>query len=173
MAKKKREDSKQQESKGSKELKITTIHVVTPDKVLSNERQVSLLYLIDKFGPLHEKTIMKLVYMLNEKGYNLGYNFRLVGDSPYSPELKNDLVALLYVGFIEAETTLYRKLRTTGEGKDALAKANVPKGLIDVINKNFEEFRNTASMVDSELDLQIRNRFRELQRGGRRRAPLF
>jgi len=173
VAKKKRDDSKQQEGKGSKELKITTIHVVTPDKVLSNERQVSLLYLIDRFGPLHEKTVMKLAYMLSEKGYNLGYNFRLVGDSPYSPDLRNDLVALLYVGFIETESSLYRKLRSTGEGKDALAKARVPRGLIDVVNKNFEEFRNTASMVDSELDLQIRKRFRELQRSGRRRAPLF
>ena len=167
MAKKKREEGKTDEGKG-KELKIVTIHVITRDKVLANERQVALLYLIDKFGPLHEKTLMDLVKNIQELGYDMGYQFTVIGRYPYSPELKNDLTALMYVGFVETEPGMYRKLRTTSDGKDALEKAKVPQGLVDAVNKNFEDLRNKASMIDGELDLEIRKRFRELKRPRRR-----
>ncbi len=167
MAKKKREEGKADEGKG-KELKIVTIHVITRDKVLANERQVALLYLIDKFGPLHEKTLMDLVKNIQELGFDMGYQFTVIGRYPYSPELKNDLTALMYVGFVETEPGMYRKLRTTSDGKDALEKARVPQGLVEAVNKNFEDLRNKTSMIDDELDLEIRKRFRELKRPRRR-----
>jgi len=167
VAKKRREEGKD-EGKSGKELKIITFQVVTRDKVLSNERQVSILYLIDRFGPMHEKTLMDLVKGIQELGYDLGYNFTTVGRYPYSPELRSDITALMYVGFVEAGTGLYRKLRTTSDGKDALDKANVPKGLINAVDKHFEELRNKASIIDDELDLEIRRRFNLLKRPRRR-----
>ena len=168
MAKKKREEGKGEEGKGGKELKIITFQAITRDKVLSNDRQVAILYLVDKFGPIHEKTLMDLVKNLQELGYDLGYSFTMVGRYPYSPDLKNDLTALMYVGFVETEPGMYRKLRTTSDGKDALEKAKVPQGLVDAVNKHFEELRNKASIIDGELDLEIRKRFRELKRPRRR-----
>ncbi|MEB3773368.1 MAG: hypothetical protein GSR86_00375, partial [Desulfurococcales archaeon] len=150
------------------ELKIITYHVVTRDKVMANERQVSILYLVDRFGPLHEKTLMDLVKNIQDLGYDLGYKFTMIGKYPYSPELRNDLTALMYVGFVETEPGMFRKLRTTSDGKDALEKANVPPGLVEVVNKNFETLRNTASIIDGELDLEIRKRFSALKRPRRR-----
>ncbi|MEB3787646.1 MAG: hypothetical protein GSR78_02690 [Desulfurococcales archaeon] len=168
MAKKKKEEAKSGGEKGGKELKIVTYHVITRDKVVANERQMSLLYIIDRFGPLHEKTLMELAQAIQEMGYELGYTFKQVGGSPFSPELKNDLIALMYVGFVETEPNLYRKLKTTSDGKDALEKATIPQGLVDVINKNFEKLRNKASIRDQELDLEIRKRLEVVRRPRRR-----
>ncbi|MEB3806193.1 MAG: hypothetical protein GSR73_01575 [Desulfurococcales archaeon] len=168
MAKKKEKTGGQQESKGQKELKIISVQVVTPEAVMKNPRQIGLLYIIDKLGPTHEKTLQHIVYLIQEElDIGLGYDFRKVGDTPYSPQLKSDLVALLYVGFIETEPGLYRKLRTTSSGKDALEKAQPPAGLVEAIQSNFEKLRNKASILDSELDLEIRKRMRGL--GARRR----
>ncbi len=172
MAKKKKEAGGQQEGKGGKELKIISVQVVTPEAVMRNPRQMGLLYIIDRLGPTHEKTLQHIVYMIQEElGVNLGYDFRKVGNTPYSPTLKTDIVALLYVGFIETEPGIYRKLRTTGAGKDALEAQGPPAGLVETINSNFEALRNKASILDSELDLEIRKRFRFMQRP--RRRPLF
>ncbi len=171
MAKKKRDSGGGQEGKGGKELKIISVQVVTPDQVVKNPRQMGLLYIIDRLGPTHEKTLQHIVYIIQED-YNvdLGYQFRKIGNTPYSPQLKADLTALLYVGFVETEPSLYRKLRTTSSGKDALEKNSPPPGLVEAIKNNFEALRNKASILDSELDLEIRKRMRET---ARRRRSLF
>jgi len=169
MAKKKKEASSGQEGKGGKELKIISVQVVTPEQVAKNQRQMSLLYIIDKLGPTHEKTLQHIVYMLQEEfNVDLGYEFRKVGNTPYSPLLKSDLTALLYVGFVETEPSLYRKLRTTSQGKDKLEKNPPPPGLVEAVKNNFEALRNKASILDSELDLEIKKRMRETTR--RRRS---
>lgn len=169
MAKKKDKGGGQQEGKGTKELKIVSVQVVTPDAVMKNPRQMGLLYIIDRLGPTHEKTLQHITYIIQEElNAGLGYDFRKVGNTPYSPQLKSDLVALLYVGFVETEPGLFRKLRTTSSGKDALEKVAPPAGLVETINSNFELLRNKASILDSELDLEIRKRMRGLV--GRRRS---
>ncbi len=155
-------------SKGSKDLKIITVQVVTGDKVMENPRQMALLYLIDKFGPIHEKTLHYLAKDIQELGFDLGYKFSSIGGVPFSQELKSDLVALLYVGFIETEPSMYRKLRTTNNGKDALEKKAPPQALVEIVEKNFERLRNRTSLLDGQLDHEIRMRLRELSRGRRR-----
>lgn len=170
MAKKKEKSGGQQEGKGTKDLKIISVQVVTPEAVMRNPRQMALLYIIDRLGPTHEKTLQHIAYVIQEElNVSLGYDFRKVGNTPYSPQLKSDLVSLLYVGFVENEPGLYRKLRTTSSGKDALEKAAPPAGLVEAINSNFEMLRNKASILDSELDLEIRKRMKGL-RGSRRRS---
>jgi len=171
MAKKKKDAGGQQEGKGSKDVKLVSVQVVKPEDVLRNPRQMALLYIIDRLGPTHEKTLQQLVYTIqDEYGLDLGYEFRKVGNIPYSQQLKTDIVALLYVGFVETEPKPYRKLRTTSQGKDALDKQGPPPGLVDVLNKNFEALRNKASILDSELDLEIRRKYRGLGQS-RRRFP--
>ncbi len=172
MAKKKEKTGGGEKEKAGKELKIVTVHVITPDKVLSNERQMSLLYIIDKLGPIHEKTLQHIVYELkNDYGVDLGYNMRKIGSVPYSPELKSDIVALLYVGFIETEPNMYRKIRITSKGKDALETKKPPAGVVSAIEKNYEAIKNRASMLDSMQDAEIRRLMRTMQKP--RRRPLF
>ncbi len=173
MAKKKKKEGgeKQQEGKGTKDLKIVSVSVVKPEQVIRNPRQMALLFVIDKLGPTHEKTLQHILYDLQEEyGVDLGYDFKKIGNTPYSPILKNDIVQLLYVGFIETEPNLYRKLRTTNTGKDVLEKHTPPAKVVEVVNANFEALRNKASMLDSQLDLEIRRRM-QLQMQRRRRFP--
>jgi len=161
MAKKRKKEGGEggQEGKGTKELKIVSVSVVKPEQVVKNPRQMGLLYVIDKLGPTHEKTLQHIVYDLQEEyGVDFGYDFRKIGNTPYSPMLKNDLVQLLYVGFVETEPGLYRKLRTTNTGKDALEKHGAPPKVAEALKNNFETLRNKASMIDEQLDLEIKRR---------------
>lgn len=163
----KREEKKGEEGK-SKELKIVTVQVVTPEKVMQNRRQMSLLYIIDALGPLHERSLTEVAYVIQDKGLDLGYDFRKVGNNIYSQSLKNDLVTLMYVGFLETEPGLYRKLKTTSQGKTALEKGGAPQGVADFIKAHFEELRNRVSLVDAEIDKEIRDRARLVSRPRRR-----
>ena len=165
----KREEKKGEEGK-SKELKIVTVQVVTPEKVMQNKRQMGLLYLIDALGPLHERTLTEVTYILQDKGLDLVYDFRKVGNNIYSQSLKNDLVTLMYVGFLETEPGLYRKLRTTSQGKAALEKSGAPQGIVEFVKVHFEELRNRVSLVDAEIDKEIRDRLRLVSRPRRRQG---
>jgi uncharacterized protein YwgA len=166
MPRKPREAKSDPEAGKSKELKIITVQVVTRDKVLSNPRQMALLYIIDRFGPLYERTLQHLVYELQQRGAPLGYDFKVIAGVPYSPEFKNDLVALSYVGFIEFTPT--KKVQTTSDGKEALEKKGAPKGVVEIVEKHYEELRNTATMQDYKIDESVR-RLRSLRRGEGRR----
>lgn len=168
MPRKQREAKVDSEAGKTKELKIITVQVVTKDKVLSNPRQMALLYIIDKFGPIYEKTLQHIVYELQQKGAPLEYKFKTIAGTPYSPEFKSDLVALSYVGFIEF--TPSKRIRITSEGKDALEKKGAPSGVVNVVESNLDELRNTASLMDYKLEESMR-RLRELRGQQRRRLP--
>jgi len=158
LARKKRDTKKEGEGEKSKELKIITVEVVTRDKVVKNPRQMALLYVIDR---------LDVVYELQQKGAQIGYDFKLVAGVPYSPDFKNDLVALTYVGFVEVNPRKNRRLQTTSDGKDALEKHGAPKGVVEVLEKHYEELRNLASLTDWKVDEQLR-KVRELRGSGRR-----
>ncbi len=169
MPKKPREAKADPEAGKSKELKIITVQVVTRDKVMSNDRQMALLYIIDKFGPLYEKTLQQLVYDIQQLGAPLGYNFKIVAGVPYSPEFKNDLVALSYVGFIEFSPD--KRVSVTSDGKDALEKKGAPRGVVEVIERNLNELRNKASLYDSKVLINIKKL--KALKGGEGRRRLF
>lgn len=156
MAKKKKESKADSEAGKTKDLKIITVQVVTRDRVVKNPRQMGLLYIIDKLGPIHEKTLQIITYEIQKKGAQLGYNFTVVAGVPYSPEFRNDLVALTYVGFVEVNPRRNRKLQTTNDGKEALEKYGAPRSVIEVIENNFEELRNHATVIDAKIDMQVR-----------------
>ena len=169
MPKKAKQEKKDADSK-TKELKIITVQVVTRDRVVKNPRQMGLLYVIDVFGPLHERTLQEIVYDLQQNGADFGYDFKVVGGVPYSPTLKSDVSALLYVGFIETNPRLNRKLQTTHDGKDALEKYGAPPGIVEVVKRNFEAIKNKASMINSRIDFELTRKLREISRP-RRRFP--
>ncbi|MEB3772232.1 MAG: hypothetical protein GSR82_00970 [Desulfurococcales archaeon] len=155
-------------SKGTKDFKLVTFKVVTLDQVLKNERLMTLLYLISKFKELNEKTVYHLVHEVQEKGLNLGYNFFIVGGHPNSKQLKDDLVALMYVDLIEADPRT-KKLRLTGQGLDVIEKYSSEmspdkKSLIDNI---VEEVKKKILVLDNEVDLEL------ALKKGRRRGRRF
>ncbi|MEM0340716.1 MAG: hypothetical protein QXN05_05935 [Acidilobaceae archaeon] len=148
----------QQKSSGetpskTKEFKLVSVQVVTRDKVLKNERQMTLLYIIDKIGPMYERTVYEIAKEVQELGFPLGYTFKKVADSLYSPDLKSDLIALTYVGFLETDP-IKKKYRTTGQGKEALESFGVPEALASIIEKNKDKLKNLASLIDAQVELQ-------------------
>lgn len=171
MAKKKKKEGAEEKG-GGKELKIVTIPAVREEEVLRSDRAMSLLYLIDKIGPVHEKTLHHIIAMLKEEyGADLGYTIRKIGTRPYSPELKTDVTMLLYVGFVEKEPGIYKRLRITGKGKDVLEKRKPPAVVINVLEAHFEPIKNKASMLDSAENAEIRRLRRMMER--RRRGPIL
>jgi hypothetical protein len=146
-----------QEAGKSKELKIVTVQVVTKDKVVKNPRQMALLYIIDSLGPLHERTLHDIVKHIQDLGGDLGYEFKSLGVGLHCPELKNDLIALTYVGFVEVDP-VKRKYRSTGEGKEALEKYGAPPGVVRIVEENKVNLKNLVALFDSQIDMQLKRR---------------
>ncbi|MEB3756753.1 MAG: hypothetical protein GSR79_07860 [Desulfurococcales archaeon] len=156
-----------QPSKGTKDFKLVTFKVITIDQVLKNERLMGLLYLLSKFKELNEKTIYHLVHEVQEKGYNLDYSFFIVGGHPNSKQLKDDLVALMYVDLIEAEPRT-KKVKLTGQGLDVIEKhaKEMPADKRSLIGNIIDEIKKKIMILDNEVDLEMT--LRKNRRRGRR-----
>ena len=152
-----REASVDEKAGAAKELKITTVQVINRDKVLQSPRLMGLLYLVSRLGPIHERTLHMIVKEVQSKGFDMGYQFFSVGQDPYSPALKNDVVSLLYVGFLESEPR-YKKLVVSSAGKEALEKVGAPKGLQDLVESSIQELKVKSSTMDARIDLEIKGR---------------
>gem|GEM_PF-168596 len=150
-----KEEQVDQKASTAKELKIVATQVITKDKVVQNQKLMSLLYLISQLGMVHERTLQIVVSELKNKGIDLGYQFNQLGNDPYSPTLKNDIIALLYTGLVEAEPR-YRKIRVTSDGKEVLEKAEIQKSFQESLNKVLNEIKNKASLTDAEIDFELR-----------------
>jgi len=85
----------------SKELKLVTKQVVTSDSVKEDKRKLQLLYLISNFDGISEKALLHAISELKNKGLDLGYNIVTLGNNVTSPQVKDDLTALLYLGLLE------------------------------------------------------------------------
>jgi len=149
-------EAKIDEKAGSaKELRITPTQVITKEKVLQNPRLMGLVYLVSRLGPIHERTLHMVVSEVQAKGFDMGYQFFKVGQDPYSPALKSDVVALLYVGLLESEPR-YKKLVVSSAGKEALEKVGAPKGLQDLVEASIKELKAKSSMMDARIDAEMR-----------------
>jgi hypothetical protein len=149
-------EAKVDEKAGSaKELRITPTQVITKEKVLQNARLMGLVYLVSRLGPIHERTLHMVVSEVQAKGFDMGYQFFKVGQDPYSPALKSDVVALLYVGLLESEPR-YKKLVISSAGKEALEKVGAPKGLQDLVEASIKELKAKSSMMDARIDAEMR-----------------
>ena len=149
----------------SKELKIITRQVITINDIEKDPRKIKLLYMISILGSISEKALQHLIYFMKEKEYDLGYNFVLLGTTPSSKELHNDLVALLYVGLLESDPR--KKLLLTSLGKEFLKKHEnrIPDEEKEKIKTLIDELRVKIAPIDTEVELVSRMR--------RRRRRLF
>ncbi|WFO76143.1 hypothetical protein J4526_04740 [Desulfurococcaceae archaeon MEX13E-LK6-19] len=151
--------SKQSSTSGkSKELKIITKHVITIDDIKNDPRKIKLLYMINILGGISEKALQHLIYYMKEKDYDLGYNFIMLGTTPSSKDLHNDLVALLYVGLLETDPR--RKLVVTSMGREFLQ--NNENAISDEekekIKNLIDELRIKIAPIDTEVELASRTR---------------
>ncbi|MCE4616980.1 MAG: hypothetical protein F7C32_00100 [Desulfurococcales archaeon] len=151
--------------KGSKDFKLVTFKVVTLDQVVKNERLMDLLYLISRFKSLSEKSIYHLVYEVQQKGYDLGYKFFVIGGRPNSKQLKDDLVALFYVELLETEPR-YKKIRLTNQGKDVVEQyiANMPSEKRAKLDSLVGEIKKKITIIDSEAELESTLKYKRLYR---------
>jgi hypothetical protein len=142
----------------SKDVKIVTRHVVTLSEVEKNPRLVTLLYIVSlaKSG-ISEKALVNLVYLMRENGFNLGYNFVVVGNTPTSRDLLGDLTLLKYIGLVEVAGN--KKLVVTSLGRELLSKVvPVISSQEDTIKKLYEALYPKVAPVDVEIDLKSRAR---------------
>jgi len=135
-----------------KELKIEMRRVIAPEQVLKNRRQMQLLQIINEYGDISEKGLAYLLSELKGLGLDVGYSFAKIGGVPASKDLKDDVMALLYVGFLEV-VGKSKKLRITASGKEALEKA-APVGLPANLKELIEKVRAKVAAVDAEVELQ-------------------
>jgi len=147
----------------TKELKITTRHVVTVDNVANDPRKLKLLHIIKHLGSVSEKALTHLVYWLqSENGISLGYNFISISGIPSSTQLREDINILLYLGLIEADT-LSRKLKLTSNGLEFIDRHGLSQEVITPLLKAVDDLKSKVIPLDAEIDL-ITKRFR----GGKR-----
>ena len=145
----------------SKELKIVTRHVITVQDIEKDPKKVKLLYIISEIGGISEKALQYLLYYMKEEGYDLGYNFVMLGQFPSSKEILNDSLALRYVGLLE--TNPRKKLVITSLGKEFLEKHadKIPEEEKEKIKKLIEELRIKIAPIDAEVELRARPRRRK------------
>lgn len=146
------------EKKG-KEIKFETRQIITPEQVMRNERLMKLLYIVGTYGEISEKALHTLIHDLKEAGIDLGYQFFKIGNVITSKQLKDDVVSLLYVDFLETVGRA-KKFRVTGMGREALDKTSLPTEFVDKVKKKVEELRAKIAAIDAEVELFQRDRRR-------------
>jgi hypothetical protein len=140
------------QEKKSKEIKIEARKVITPEQVLKNRRMMRLLHVVNAYGSLTEKALNHLVFMLKEKGLDLGYKFFKIGTAIASKDLKEDMLALLYVDFLETVGRA-KKLRVTSAGREAIESHPLPEEESNMLKKLIDELRPQISSIDAEVEL--------------------
>ncbi|AFH42396.1 hypothetical protein [Fervidicoccus fontis] len=144
------------QEKKSKELKLEAKQLITRDQVMQNPKLMKLLKLIDIYGEITEKGLNTLIYKLKEKGIQFDYTFFKVGNAIVSKSLKEDILALLYVEFLETAGRA-KKLKTTSIGKEALSLVRIPENEMNELKKAVEELRGEIAMVEAEVELQSKH----------------
>ncbi|MEM3253714.1 MAG: hypothetical protein QXP23_04360 [Fervidicoccaceae archaeon] len=140
------------QEKKSKEVKFETKQVITREQVMQNQRLMKLLKIIDMVGEISEKGLNFLMYKLNEKGVSFGYKFFAVGNSVVSKNLKDDVISLLYVEFLET-VGRSKKLKPTSMGKEAISMTQFHEAEIEEIRKALDELKGELVMIEAESEL--------------------
>lgn len=141
------------QEKKSKELKLEAKQLITKEQVMQVPRLMKLLKLIDMQGEISEKGLNYLVFKLKDKGIDFGYKFFKVADAIVSKNLKEDIISLLYVEFLETVGRA-KKLKLTSMGKEALSAVSLPENEIDEMKKAVEELKGEVAMIEAEVELQ-------------------
>ncbi len=139
-----------------KELVIIARPAVTLDQVKADPRKRNLLLVLlalEKLRGIYERSLAHLLYWLKtEKNIDLGYEFFLVGDTPTSKQLHEDLVALLYLGLAETDPRT-KKLRITNDGKEFLKTVGYDEELLKKIEDAIEELKPKITTIEAQIEL--------------------
>ncbi|MCI4461829.1 MAG: hypothetical protein JHC12_02570 [Thermogladius sp.] len=146
-----------QATKG-KELKIVTRHVVSLTDVEKNPRLIKLLYITSLFKDISEKALLHLLYYMRQNGYDLGYNFVVIGQTPTSKDVSSDLAVLKYLGLLEVNEK--KKLVTSSLGKEFIAKhlETTLKNEKEAIDKLVNELKVKIAPIDAEVEIKVKRR---------------
>ena len=125
----------------SKDLKIVSKQVISPNVINEDKRKLQLLYILKQVNKLTEKSIILLLYELKQKGIDLGYQFNVIGNNVFSSMIKEDLTSLLYLGLIENDP-ISKKISVSNNG-------------IEVLEKN---------PIDEEYNLKIKSEMKRRRR---------
>ncbi len=142
----------------SKELKLVTKQVVTSDSVKEDKRKLQLLYLISNFDGISEKALLYTISELKNKGLDLGYNIVTLGNNVTSPQVKDDLTALLYLGLLENDQA--KMLKVSSNGKDFLESNTVDEAFKNQLTSLIQELKEKIKAIDEEQRLRSRRRGR-------------
>jgi hypothetical protein len=142
----------------SKELKLVTKQVVTSDSVKEDKRKLQLLYLISNFDGISEKALLYAISELKNKGLDLGYNIVTLGNNVTSPQVKDDLTALLYLGLLENDQA--KMLKVSSNGKDFLEGNPVDEAFKNQLTSLIQELKEKIKAIDEEQRLRSRRRGR-------------
>ncbi|MGC9104925.1 MAG: hypothetical protein ACP5HQ_00625 [Thermoprotei archaeon] len=142
----------------SKELKLVTKQVVTLDAVKDDKRKIQLLYLISSFDGISEKALMHAIKELKEKGLDLGYNVVTLGSNVTSPQVKEDLTALLYLGLIENDQV--KRIKLSSNGKDFMETITVDEAFKNQLAGLLPEVKEKIKGIDVEHNMRAQRRGR-------------
>jgi hypothetical protein len=142
----------------SKELKLVTKQVVTSDSVKEDKRKLQLLYLISNFDGISEKALLYAISELKNKGLDLGYNIVTLGNNVTSPQVKDDLTALLYLGLLENDQA--KMLKVSSNGKDFLESNPVDEAFKNQLTSLIQELKEKIKAIDEEQRLRSRRKGR-------------
>ncbi|RUM48059.1 MAG: hypothetical protein DSY37_00610 [Hyperthermus sp.] len=141
-----------------KELVIVTRPAITVQQVERDPRKVNLLLILkamEEQGGIYERSLVNLLYWLkSEKNIDMGYDFYLVGDTPTSKGLHEDIVALLYVGYAETDPRT-RKLRLTSEGREFLGRKGFDAEFYKKLKDALEELKPKLAALDAQIELTM------------------
>ncbi len=140
----------------SKELKLVTKQVVTPDVLKDDKRKQQLLYVLNVLNGISEKGLIQALYEMKQKGLDLGYNFVTLGNNVFSPQLKEDLTALLYLGLVENEQG--KRLKVTSNGLEQLEKLQFDDAFKSQVTSIWNEIKTKIQAIDQEQKLKMRRR---------------
>ncbi|MGC9121410.1 MAG: hypothetical protein ACP5HP_00530 [Thermogladius sp.] len=148
----------QPQTSKSKELKIVTRHVVTLSDVEKSPRLIKLLYITSQFKDISEKALIHLLYHMRENGYDLGYNFVVIGQTPTSKDLSSDLSVLKYLGLLEVNEK--KKLSVSSLGREFLGKhlETTLKNDKETIEKLVNELKTKIAPIDTEVEIKVKRR---------------
>lgn len=135
----------------SKELKIVTKPVIVLDQLRSNKRAIRTLFLISELGGATEKALAYVIKELQAAGVDLGYSFIEIAGIPTSKELREDVIAMLYVGLLESGQN--KKLSLTSQGKEFLDQVGVEKEFVDSLRSKLPEIKTKLATLLAEADL--------------------
>jgi len=146
-----------QATKG-KELKIVTRHVVSLTDVEKNPRLIKLLYITSLFKDISEKALLHLLYYMRQNGYDLGYNFVVIGQTPTSKDVSSDLAVLKYLGLLEVNEK--KKLAISSLGKEFIVKhlETTLKNEKEAIDKLVNELKVKIAPIDAEVEIKVKRR---------------